>query len=443
VFTGSHEVKAGVEYQENRVDSKWRWRTPDGKDGWVTQDGDSLYWSSNFFYDADIGTRVPSVFLQDSWQATRRWRVNAGLRWDGYYSIDSGGNVAEKVVDGIQPRIGAVFQPGRLGSQKIFASYGRFYEQVPTFAGTFLSPFYQIQVFYEGSPNPITNYPVQGDTLFANTDFPADDLRGQHFDEFILGYERRVGRRWKVGLGGIHRELREAIEDAFVGPGQLQRGNPGRGPLDFLPDPIRRYSALELTLERVFDGRYHVAAAYVLSRNYGNYTGVYNTDANVANPNNGPAFNTVDQLENAEGLLPNDRPHVVKVHGSYVTRVGLGVGGFFTWQSGTPLSEFLAWPGFTALAEPRGSQGRTPSIWDLNVRLSYDLRALSGDDGRRRIRLLVDVFHLFSQKEPVTYDQQMNLYNAEFGQFYPNPRFMTPTAFQLPTAVRLGVEGWF
>ena len=39
--------------------------------------------------------------------------------------------MAQRFPDQWQPRVGFTYQVGRLGTQKIFGSYGRFYEQVP------------------------------------------------------------------------------------------------------------------------------------------------------------------------------------------------------------------------------------------------------------------------------------------------------------------------
>ena len=51
-------------------------------------------------------------------------------------------------------------------------------------------------------------------------------------------------------------------------------------------------------------------------------------------------FDFPDLMANGDGLLPNDRTHVLKASGFYRFVSGLNVGASVLWQSGTPLSEF-------------------------------------------------------------------------------------------------------
>jgi hypothetical protein len=92
-------------------------------------------------------------------------------------------------------------------------------------------------------------------------------------------------------------------------------------------------------------------------------------------------------------------------------------------------------------AVPRGTAGRTDWIWDLNLRLAYDLSRLAGPGSRVRPRLLLDVFHLFGQKTPVYIDQVRYFGLDENGnQTAPNPDFGDVLEHQPPMAVRLGME---
>lgn len=103
------------------------------------------------------------------------------------------------------------------------------------------------------------------------------DLKGQYFDEFILGYERRIGNEYKIGIQGIYRNLGEVVEDGQKEDGSKIMGNPGRGELSFLPRFTREYTALEITFQKP-RGKFNFLASYVLSRNFGNYPGVFDSD---------------------------------------------------------------------------------------------------------------------------------------------------------------------
>jgi hypothetical protein len=282
-----------------------------------------------------------------------------------------------------------------------------------------------------------------GGFVTDNSAMHADDLKGQYQDEFTLGYEREVGATWKAGVRGVYRNLGNAIENTINPDFSTTLGNPGKGSLDHLADPVRRYTALELSLENTFGRKLHLASSYVLSRLYGNFPGVFDQDGRNPHAHVSTQYWTADQI--SEGLLPNDRTHVFKMYGSYVFGFGLTAGGFFTWQSGTPLSDYGGtWAGPNAFSHlvPRGTAGRTPSIWDANLRLAYDLSRLTGGIGGTRSRLLLDVFHLFGQKEEVDIYQvrYFGPTDAEGNQQGPNPNFGKVLAYQPPMTIRFGIE---
>jgi hypothetical protein len=370
-----------------------------------------------------------------------------------YYGEDSG--IAQQINDQFAPRAGFIYQPGELGSQKFSGSYGRFYEQLPTFVLT-VGRFPLECDFFIWDTDPRV---PEADSLF---ELPfclgspeVDDLKGQHYDEFLLGYERSIGENWKVGVNGSHRVLREAIQDGFDSDGASAFGNPGRDNLDNYPDAVRRYTALELTLGRSLGGRSQVHTSYVLSRSFGNYVGVFDGDTGVRNAHGGLAWNAHQTLVNAKGLLPNDRTHVFKLYGAHAFDFGLTAGGFFTAQSGTPLSEFGTYPagGGRVHLRERGTFGRSPWLWDLNLRFAYDLGKWTGFGERSTQRLLLDVLHAFGQREAVNIDQLRFLASSAApgssyeevvaNQIGPNPNYLKANAFQPPMTIRLGIETTF
>src|SRR5439155_13887776 len=115
-------------------------------------------------------------------------------------------------------------------------------------------------------------------------------------------------------------------------------------------------------------------------------------------------FRMPNQAANSTGLLANDRTHVLKVSAAFRAGVGLVAGTFVSWQSGTPLNEFGAGPFGPvqpAFLVPRGSVGRTPAAWDINVRLAYDMPWLRSTGSR----LVLDVLHVGNPQEVVRVDQ--------------------------------------
>ncbi len=432
-----HTLKTGVEYEDNRLDAKIHLVDP----GIVTRLNDTTYQAVYLISTGTVHNRVVSLFLQDNWLLAAHLRVNAGLRWDGQYLVGSDGRVAQPITDALQPRLGLTVQPGGAGS-KIFASFGRFYEQLPLFAS---ATWWHVPVrngIYHLRQNPLEGGTPDDslDTLTHGILPEVSGLRGEHFDEFTAGYEQALSSRLRVGVRGSYRTIREVIDDGLT-PGTIERvlGNPGRGALSFIPRLRRNYYALEFTANWHRGKALNLAASYTRSRNYGNYTGLWDHDVGYDLPNGKADPDLEQQVPNSTGLLPNDRPHVFKFYGSEHLELGLTLGMIFSWQSGTPLSEMGATflPAHFAFLSPRGSVGRTPPIRDLSVRLTYDVFRKPGSAVQPRLAL--DLFHVASARRPVTVDQvHFSALDPKGNQAAPNPNFLKPSRYQPPMLVRLG-----
>jgi Carboxypeptidase regulatory-like domain len=439
-----HTIKVGVDFIQNSTKNDITWQVIEHY-----PDGPYYYDMVDEIIIGNVKSNNLSVFIQDSWQMSQRFCLNAGVRWDPQWLIASDGTLAQKITNQIQPRIGMVYQPAELGTQKITASYGRFYE--PLLLS--LSVLYHIKNAYWG----VTNYPndpradnsgsiSSGNLTGYLTNVP--DLKGQYFDEFTVGYERLLSSEFKFGIRGIYRWLGQGIEDGVVSEADQEKygsvqvyGNPGSGALDMLPKMKRKYTAIELTLQRFAATGFNFLASYVLSRNWGNYDGFAETyDATGGAdifPNNTNQFGLPIRMINSEGLLPNDRTHVFKIFGSYSFNFGLSAGMLFQWMSGTPLNELGVEPTYRAstFLQQRGTAGRTPSIWDLNFRFMYDISKLMQIGSSARI--IFDVLHFASQRTILDYNQY---HYFDYDQNYANPNYMEPVQFQPPMSVRLGME---
>ncbi|MHC4790963.1 MAG: TonB-dependent receptor [Planctomycetota bacterium] len=443
LFWRQHTLKAGIEYEDNFLDRLSKRTEP----GTIQMVSDSLFQVLVSTQDFEVRNRVPSVFLQDSWLLTTRLRLNFGLRWDGQYMIGSDGNVAQSFTNQFQPRIGFILQPGKLGTKKIFGSLGRFYQQLPLNLSSLGYTQWENRVsLYDEDPRNPDAVPFNEIVIISPDDPPiipeVPGLEGEHFDEFTAGYEQAIGNHLKFGIRGIYRILRENWisvwsdeKNNFVG------GNQGKGDLSFLPSPEREYKAMELTVERRSGEKLNFSAFYVLSRVHGNYTGLYDLDSRTAQPGNNTSLQFKEQVPNSSGLLPNNRTHVFKFYGWYQFTSRFIAGSFFTLQRGTPLNEFgtIGFFNRTKFLVPRGSAGRTPTIWDLNLRFTYDLRGFG--KSKFNSRLILDVLHIGNPREVVDVEQKhFQSIDDEGNQFNPNPNFGKAIAYQPPMTVRLGLE---
>jgi hypothetical protein len=436
---GEHTLKGGFEYRDNELNS------------YSSQKSLSLSTEDDYLLQTVTGSgivhnRIPSLFVQDSWRIGGRLKLNFGLRWSGEFWVASDGRVTQRITDEYQPRIGIIFEPGRYGASKIFGSYGRFYQEI----STLLMTWYELQgaiyryTIYDHDPRLDPSGGIIAAETSGQIQKEIEGLKGQNYDEFVLGYEQAFGKSYKFRLQGIHRNLRFGIEDCMNYDGEIFCANPGRPPLEEMPKMKRRYYGLELTLMKSGGRSFDFEASYTLSRSYGNYPGLFAQDSGDNRPNVSWQFDIPDQVIQGNGLLPNDRTHVFKFFGSYRLPFGLSAGAFFIWQSGTPLSEIGTSAIFIGLPKylQRGTVGRTPAVADLNIRIAYQVPNAFGT--KIAPRVVLDVFHIGSRRKPVTYDQFHYYGVDELGnQTDPNPLYKHPTSYFPPMSGRLGLEVTF
>jgi hypothetical protein len=357
------------------------------------------------------------------------------MRGDGQYLLDNHGNVAQSITGQWQPRLGIVYQPGKLGTQKLSASVGRFYETMPLRMST--------QSYNDGRINGIESWdtdPRLGgqplDTVFVfccRIAPEVPDLVGTHIDEVTAAYEGFVSTHVKLGVRGVYRGLRDVVQKGVTAAGENVIGNPGTAPVEFLDPAKRDYVAMELTLGLLGWRGLDASASYVLSRTSGNYPGLYDSDARLLFPHENSIYEREIQMPDNDGPLPNDRPHVFKVFGSYTFQSGLAIGTFFTVQTGTPISRYetFAFAFRSRFLSPRGSEGRNPTLWDMNLRVVYPFALSQGI----RVKLVGDLLHLGNPQTAVLQDQVAILPGGT-----PNASYGKVLRYQPPRTARVGLE---
>lgn len=436
-----HLLGAGIEVEDNFTDHRFELSREGGAAGILTHEIDGTYTLFEFSSRARSHNRVVTLYLQDAWQIASRWLINAGWRFEPQRFATDGAE-SRTLVNQLLPRLGVVYQPGPPGTQKLFASAGRYQEQIPVVLSATVDG--RTAVAFTSYPdNPFERSARPAALLGSGVaDATPPAPRPQYYDEVTLGYERLLGHGVRGSIRAMYRAIREVIEDASDTSGVFVVGNPGRGALAHLPKPTRDYTALELMVQRSAHPRFNFLASYVLSRDYGNYTGLFASDAGIGGGNIGPQFDFPSQLTNGTGLLPADRTHVFKLSGSYRTGPSLTAGLTFLVASGTPLSEYGAIPEagrpYWSFITQRGTAGRTPAIWDLGVRIAWDVRG--GAPGHPRPRVLLDLLHIGSPRRAVEIDQLH--YTALDGTLptAPNPTYGQVIQYQGPMSLRLGVE---
>ncbi|RLE19729.1 MAG: hypothetical protein DRJ65_19760, partial [Acidobacteria bacterium] len=113
-------------------------------------------------------------------------------------------------------------------------------------------------------------------------------------------------------------------------------------------------------------------------------------------------------LDGASGPLPEDRRWLVEVHGSWVFEAGPSIGGRLSYRSGAPVSRLGALADGLGLdrrfTESRGTAGRTPELWRLDLVGSWPFAI-----GKGRLEAFAELSNLLNSQEAVRLDERWTM----------------------------------
>ena len=327
------------------------------------------------------------------------------------------------------------------------------------------------------------------------------EIDPMYVDEFILGYETRVFDDWTFGIKATYRDLGTAIDDVAIdaavldycsnpnpdnltyaecysvwygfhqyvltNPGEdmvitlsgadLDRATGGRVTTDReitltadqlnYPTPSRTYKALEISMEKPFDGVWAGRFSYVWSDSEGNYEGALKSDNGQTDPGLSQDFDQPGLTDNSFGKLPNHREHTFKAFGNWQVTPAFNVGANLIIQSPRqfgcqgvhPTDFFASLYGAASwfcggVATPRGSQFEGDWLTNLDMTFAYDLAQVFTIPGDSLV-LRADVFNVFNFDS----EQDFNEFGDRTSPADPDPNYGRVTAYQAPRSVRLSV----
>lgn len=167
------------------------------------------------------------------------------------------------------------------------------------------------------------------------------------------------------------------------GDGRYDRIQLSKEMLKF-PKLERKYVAVDLFMERPFNGKWYGRVDYTWSQSYGNLEGQLNSDIGQTDVSTTLAGDYWELAQHSGGFLPNDRRHQVKMNGYYQLTPEFLVSGAFTYASGRPMNCRGAYPNIDPQSPnygsyhffcngepaPRGTFGRLPNT----VRFDFGAR---------------------------------------------------------------------
>jgi hypothetical protein len=449
---GHHVFKAGVDINLNQYDhtksytggAAYRYAsqnravdiTYDARRYGYLKDVDTISGDDALVVHAVSKTEVIGGFIQDSWSIMDKVTLNVGLRYDALTMKGEDGVPRMVLKDQLSPRIGFVWDPTQQGRSKIYASYGRYYENIPLdLNDRALSSETQVQGVHDCNPITQGRHYCDAHTRLSSsailswgtgpsrqwvptgstTPEPIDpDIKSPSNDEILAGAEYEILPNARAGLSYTYRNLHRTIEDMSNDNANTYFvGNPGEGIASDFPKAKRTYHAVTAQFTKNFADLWLAQVSYTWSKLTGNYDGLFRPEDGQLDPNINATFDLKSLLANQDGPLSGDVTHVIKVYGAKefpVTPVlSITPGAAFNAASGTPINylgaQILYGPSQAYLLE-RGSGGRTPWVTTFDASVAVNYRFTKDIVLTAR----VEGFNLFNSQRPT---QVQNDYTFE------------------------------
>jgi outer membrane receptor protein involved in Fe transport len=483
---GSHELKAGVEYEDAKAEQRLR---SGGNALFLIQpytaDTVLVYGIVGYNYHIRNRLKRPGAYIQDNYTVGRA-TINLGLRYDKPKTIDEIAGKKLLEFDNWSPRLGLSYDVGGDGKTVVHGAWGRYYEKIPsygpaTYAGTGLGTVSYYLLFTSPDtidPNDwmgLRDLVIQPENFafdFATSAIPVDpDIGNPRVDIFNVGVERQLASRLAVSLSYVHRKATNFIVLGTSNPPAftpLNVTNPLTG------DPLTVYARVDptapvddfLTNNNGFEkqktdlvileirgnplDKLSLAGSVQWENTRGtrdnNECGVLSLCSNgrYLNPN-------FEQNPWSDGHLSMEREWVFKLNGGYEFPWRIHFNFDYRYLGGRPwgaTTDYFRIPGGNdfyyreVLLEPRDARRQGKSNL-LNLRLGKDFEI-----GPVTVTAMADVLNVFNDDaSDVTYSNNFNINatypfeSAERGAIV--SAFGKPAHIQRPRETRLGLRVTF
>jgi hypothetical protein len=374
---------------------------------------------------------VWSLFAQDRISLGQRVTLSVGALFNREELIgnDTISLVTWSFADQFQPRLGVTFVPDLTIGDKVWASYGRYFNSDNRSFARAAAPLRIVttDAFIDRETGQVyAEIPRASETGKAI----QPDLKPTYTDEFVVGYARPFGD-WSAEIWGMYRTTDNFIED-FPNPALGFRnpnvsyimGNLNGGELD-PADAYRKYKTVAVELNRPMKDRWSLNASYAWSELTGNWDPDYNFTTSVffasSALQDGPGLFIDEPFR--DGRLFGDRPHVFKAFAAVQPWRGLTLGGYLRAQSGFAHNQLGRdyVNSFRRYLDPVGTY-RTDAWTNVDLLLSYGF----GLGASRKLVVEGRVLNLFDEQTVLTVDQRVD------PEQFTTPVFGNPTSYAPP-----------
>jgi hypothetical protein len=501
---GQHTVKGGLQIERIVDDTLSGEQAPTVQLFWdqsyALTDGRTMRGTYGYYNvvrsvtRGDIRTNNVGLFVQDAWTLNRKLTLNLGIRTENEdvpsYRPQNPG-VHFNFNDKIAPRAGFAYDVNGDSQWKVYGSWGVFYDLMKLTIGrvmfggdTWMNNYYTLDTFNwpsiscgDGGPGSgcpgtfITQFDFRPVANNPSNDLVDPDLKAARSQELTFGMDHELTRTMSLGVRYAHKWVDYAIEAVckFTPSGEEDCGvnNPGFGselgtfPLGrsnpVQPGAVRDYDGIEVRLRKRLANRWSADVSYLYSKLRGNWSGIASSDEAVGSlqPNSGRSFNLLYYSYDASGNvttgpLGTDRPHQLKVQGTYDLPWGTMVGMNALIESGVPKSTIMNQKNINFFPFGRGDLGRTPSYSQVDLLVQQDFRL----PRNLRVTVGLNATNVFDRKgvtgfQTTPYRRNFNVDDAVFfrgfdpaavataGNFPADARFGFANGFQDPRVIRL------
>ena len=454
-----------------------------------------------------------AYYLQDAWQVTPNVLLNVGVRNDHFTNYNDLGKAFVDEKNQWEPRLGVSWDVFGDSSFKLYGNAGRYYLALPDNAAERAAnrSTYLVTTYNYTGIDPATGIPT-GLTQVGNPTSPdgefglpkdpqqvtARNLKPEYVDEFIVGFDKKLGEHWVYGAKAMWRDLKTAIDDEcspgqigakmtsmgldpskysdslygasycrLINPGltnnMLVVSNDGSSKLivpmtmkdwGYQQGVIRKIGSLDLYLEHPFDGKWYGRADYTFSRGFGNTEGQVRSDFGQADVSKTEDWDSWQLMDGQNGELSNIRKHQFRFRGAYQITPEWLVSAVLLVQSGFP-KECLGYYGPSGTGDPTnynlggagnyhwchgvrippGSVGHTPWTELLNLGVHY-MPAFAD----HKLGINLDVFNALNQQRAIqTQPVGEAAYNSATNIISINNSYGQGIFWNPPRTVRLSV----
>jgi hypothetical protein len=409
---------------------------------------------------------TPAAYFAESIPVSSRFRIDAGLRWEGVWAAAAGGDSIQwsdwfpraSVTLDLLPRqhvsavVGVSRQGYRLPLEML--SYGD-----PAAAGGDVFRWDDRNGDGQFEPSEEGPLVVRVGNAAPGVSSIDTNLKRPYMDELLVGFEFRPSHAWTVRLTGMTREehrLLAALDTGVPLSAYTVAAIPDAGEnwLDSSDDrPLPVYSrrpeafgadrylltnpegltatfrGLDLTVDGTTDRftfRFGATAGQSSGPAAARGFQVFENDSAVP----GDVLADPNSTTYARGSFFSDRNFTIKTSGTYRFPQNVQLGVVARYQDGQPFSRLVIVTdpaqGTEAIRAYRGGRTRFTYTMTVDTRLQVGLPL-----ARRRLSVVWDVFNLFNQSSEV--DESV----------VTAPTFRTPTALQPSRAMHFGLRATF